>query len=159
MLPDDLAIKVADNKKLKIPAKKPDEKRILSVDLALMASKKTKNDASAIFINQLVPTKTGRYINNIVYTESSEGQHTADQALRVRKLYDMYNCDYLVIDGRGGQYALLSWKQMGNKVRKISGTLRREPEWKARPKRRVTCNAYELILLLETIMLARGRTA
>lgn len=101
MVPDDIAIKIADNKKLKIIPKKPDEKRILSVDLALMASKKTKNDASAIFINQLVPTRTGRYVNNIIYTESSEGQHTADQALRVRKLFDMYYCDYLVIDVRG----------------------------------------------------------
>lgn len=157
MLPDELAIKVSDNKKLKIPPKKQDEKRILSVDLALMASKKTKNDASAIFVNQLVPTKTGRYINNIVYTESSEGQHTADQALRVRKLFDMYSCDYLVIDARGDLYALLQWKHAGNKARKKSGTLRRESEWKDCFKRQFTCNAYELILLLETIMLARVR--
>ncbi len=33
-----------------------------------------------------------------MYTESSEGAHTADQALRVRKLYEMYMCDYIVID-------------------------------------------------------------
>lgn len=101
MLPDDISIKLADQKKVRIPPKMNGEKRILSVDLALMASKRHKNDASAIFINQLLPTRTGRYINNIVYTESSEGEHTADQALRTRKLYDMYNCDYIVIDVRG----------------------------------------------------------
>lgn len=40
-------------------------------------------------------------MNNIIYTESSEGMHTADQALRVRKLFDMYSCDYIVIDVKG----------------------------------------------------------
>ena len=86
---------------MRILPKQNGEKRILSVDLALMASTKNKNDASAIFINQLLPTKAGRYMNNIIYTESSEGAHTADQALRVRKLYEMYSCDYIVIDVKG----------------------------------------------------------
>lgn len=101
MLPDDISIKLTDSKKVRIPPKQNGEKRLLSVDLALMASTKNRNDASAIFINQLLPTKTNRYINNIVYTESSEGMHTADQALRVRKLFDMYACDYIIIDVRG----------------------------------------------------------
>lgn len=101
MLPDDVSIKLGDAKKVRILPKQNGEKRILSVDLALMASNKNKNDASAIFINQLLPTKAGRYMNNIVYTESSEGAHTADQALRVRKLYEMYLCDYIVIDVKG----------------------------------------------------------
>lgn len=101
MLPDELSIKLNDAKKVKIIPKQNGEKRLLSVDLALMASTKNKNDASAIFINQLLPTKTGRYINNIIYTESSEGSHTQDQALRVRKLYEMYSCDYIIIDVKG----------------------------------------------------------
>lgn len=101
MLPDEQVIKLNNSKKLHIQPKQNGEKRILSVDLALMASTKNKNDASAIFINQLVPNRSGRYINNIVYTESSEGAHTADQALRVRKLYEMYSCDYIVIDVKG----------------------------------------------------------
>lgn len=101
MLPDELAIKLNDAKKVRILPKQSGEKRILSVDLALMASTKNKNDASAIFINQLLPTKAGRYMNNIIYTESSEGKHTADQALRVRKLHEMYSCDYIVIDVKG----------------------------------------------------------
>ena len=101
MLPDDVSIKLYDAKKVRILPKQNGEKRILSVDLALMASTKNKNDASAIFINQLLPTKAGRYMNNFLYTESSEGAHTADQALRVRKLYEMYSCDYIVIDVKG----------------------------------------------------------
>ena len=100
-LPDSLSSKINDNKKIKIPPKRNGEKRILSVDIALMASGKYKNDASAIFINQLIPTKTGRYINNFVYGESSEGRHTSEQALQIRKLYDEFACDYIVIDVKG----------------------------------------------------------
>lgn len=107
MLPDEQCIKLNNPKKMRIPQKQNGEKRLLSVDVALMASTKSKNDASAIFINQLIPNRSGRYINNIVYTESSEGAHTADQALRVRKLYEMYSCDYIVIDVKGVPTPLL----------------------------------------------------
>lgn len=101
MLPDKLCIKLGNNNKLRIQPKQPGEKRILSVDIALMSSSKHKNDASAIFINQLLPTKAGRFINNIVYTETSEGLRTDEQALQVRKLYTEYDCDYIVIDCKG----------------------------------------------------------
>lgn len=74
------------------------EKRILSADIALMASTRHQNDASAIFINQLMPTKTGRYMNNIVYTENAEGLLTDEQALMIRRLYDEFECDYIVLD-------------------------------------------------------------
>jgi len=67
----------------------------------LMSSKKHNNDASAIFINQLNPNKAGRYINNIVYTESSEGELAEEQARRIHKLYDEYDCDYIVLDVKG----------------------------------------------------------
>ena len=107
MLPDDLSAKVGGSPKLKIPHKSPGEKRILSVDLALMASGRHKNDASALFINQMLPTKANRFINNIVFTESSEGAHTEDQALRIRKLFDLYMCDYLVIDARGVGFGIV----------------------------------------------------
>lgn len=101
MLPDRLCVKLGNNNKLRIQPKQPGEKRILSVDIALMSSSKHKNDASAIFINQLLPTKAGRFINNIVYTETSEGLRTDEQALQVRKLYTEYDCDYIVIDCKG----------------------------------------------------------
>lgn len=100
-LPDELVCKLSDAKKVKIPNKANGEVVILSVDLALMASTKHKNDASAIFINRCVPNKNGRYMSNIVYIESAEGEHTADQALRIRRLREMYAADYIVIDVRG----------------------------------------------------------
>lgn len=100
MLPDELSSKVRENT-FKIPPKQQGEKRIISADIALMSSRKHDNDATAIFINQLLPTKAGRYINNIVYSDASEGLRTEAQALRIRKLYEMYSCDYIVLDTNG----------------------------------------------------------
>lgn len=100
-LPDDINILLNNSKKTQIPPKQDGEIRLISMDVALMGSKKYNNDASAIFINSLKPTRSGRYISNMVYTESFEGAHTSDQALRVRKLYEMYGCDYIVIDVKG----------------------------------------------------------
>lgn len=101
MLPGRICAKLANNTKLRIQPKTAGEKRILSVDIALMSSNKHKNDASAIFINQLLPTKASRYINNIIYTETSEGLRTEEQALQIRRLYEEYECDYIVIDCKG----------------------------------------------------------
>ena len=98
MLHDRLAAKVGNNQKLRIQPKKNGEKRILSADIALMSSKKNKNDASAIFINQLIPSKSGRYSSNIVYCDAVEGLHTEDQALIIRRLFHEYSCDYLALD-------------------------------------------------------------
>ena len=86
---------------LRIIPKQNGEIRILSADIALMSSKKNHNDATAIFVNQLVPTKAGRYCSNIVYTDSCEGLRTDDQALMLRKLFDEFECDYMVLDTNG----------------------------------------------------------
>ena len=101
MLPDHMASKLGNSQKVKIPPKINGEKRILSADIALMSSKKHNNDASAIFINQMLPTKAGRYTSNIVYGDCFEGMHTEDQALVIRKLYDEFACDYIVLDCTG----------------------------------------------------------
>lgn len=101
MLPDALANILGNDKRVKIPPKQNGEKRILSADIALMSSKKHNNDATAIFINQMLPTKAGRYTSNIVYSDTFEGMHTEDQALAIRKLFDEYACDYIVLDCAG----------------------------------------------------------
>ena len=111
MLPNKLAAKVNNSQQVKIPIKQNGEIRILSADIALMSSKKNNNDATAIFLNQLTPTKAGRYTSNIVYADSYEGLRTDDQALIVRKLFDEFDCDYLVLDTNGlglGVYDCLS---------------------------------------------------
>lgn len=101
MLPDKLASKLGNTQNVRIPAKLNGEVRILSADIALMTSRKNNNDATAVFVNQLMPTKAGRYTSNIVYADVCEGLRTDDQALMIRKLYDEYQCDYIVLDTNG----------------------------------------------------------
>lgn len=101
MLPDRISAKVGNSQYVKIPPKQNGELRILSADIALMSSKKHNNDATAVFVNQLVRTKSGRYISNIVFSTAYEGLRTDDQALEIRKLFDEYLCDYIVLDTSG----------------------------------------------------------
>ena len=101
MLPDRYASLLGNDKRVKMPQKQRGEIRLLSADIALMSSKKNKNDATAIILNQLMPTKAGRLMSNITYTETNEGLRTDDQALVIRKLFDEYECDYLVLDTAG----------------------------------------------------------
>lgn len=100
MYPDEIASRLPGVNGVKVKPKQPGEIRLLSADIALMASTRNQNDASAIFINQMLPTKAKRYINNIIYTESNEGFRTEEEALKLRKLFDEFDCDYLVLDGR-----------------------------------------------------------
>lgn len=89
------------NKVVKYTDKLPGEVRLLSADIAVMSSRKNKNDATAIFITQLLPTKDGQYIRNVLYSENKEGGHTEDQALTIRRLFEQMDCDYIVIDTQG----------------------------------------------------------
>lgn len=99
--PKSLASTLNNAPAIKIPLKENGEKRILSADIGLMSSKKNKNDASSIFINQINQTKAKRYISNLVYVNTYEGLRTDEQALIIRKLFDEYECDYLVLDTNG----------------------------------------------------------
>ena len=92
---------VRTNRNLKIPDLVVNERRILSVDIALMASKKNKNDASSIIINSAIPTNNDNYISNIVYLENFEGLKTEELSLIIRRLYEWYKCTDLVIDTNG----------------------------------------------------------
>lgn len=101
MLPDKTAALLGGDRRIKIQPKQNGEKRILSADIALMSSHKHNNDASAVFVNQMLPTKAGRYTSNIIYGDTFEGMHTEDQALVIRKLYEEFQCDYIVLDCTG----------------------------------------------------------
>lgn len=92
---------VKSQRAMAVKPKQPGEIRILSGDIALMSSKKHNNDASAIFINAMQPTKAGIFMNNIIYGDVAEGLRTEDQALMIRKLYDEFECDYIVLDTNG----------------------------------------------------------
>ena len=86
---------------VRIPPKQNGEYRVLSADIALMSSKRHKNDASAIFINQMLPGKNGRYTSNMVFADGAEGLRTDEQALVIRRLFEEYDADYLVLDTNG----------------------------------------------------------
>lgn len=86
---------------LKNPIKKSGEVRLIVSDIAVMGSKKRRNDATAIHVMQLIPTNNGQYIRNIVYSENYEGGHSETQALTIRRLYEDFMCDYIVIDTQG----------------------------------------------------------
>ena len=89
-------------KYMAVPHKQQGEIRIISADIALMrSSKNVENDATSIFVNQMIPNARGRFYNNIVYTEAHEGETTQRQALRLRRLFEEYEADYIVIDGKG----------------------------------------------------------
>lgn len=88
--------------RIKIPPLALNERRILSVDVALMASKKHNNDAAALIINSAIPTERNDYISNIVYIETHEGMTTDELGLLVMRFFYQYKCTDLVLD-TGGQ--------------------------------------------------------
>lgn len=86
----------------RIPDLIENERRIMSVDVALMASKKKRNnDASSIIINSAIPNNNNSYISNIIYMDNYEGLTTDELALIIRRLYDWYKCTDLVVDTAG----------------------------------------------------------
>lgn len=90
------------NEKIKIPPLAQAEKRILSVDVALMGStKKKKNDASAIYINSAIQSDNTSYQSNVVYGETFEGLTTDQLGIIVMRYFYKYKCTDLVLDTNG----------------------------------------------------------
>ena len=90
------------NDKIKIPVPNSTEKRILSLDVALMGStKKKKNDAAAIYINSAIQSDNTTYHSNFVYGETFEGLTTDDLGIIVMRYFYKYKCTDLVIDTNG----------------------------------------------------------
>lgn len=90
------------NDKIKVPALGATEKRILSVDVALMGStKKKRNDAAALYINSAVQSDNNSYQSNIVYGETFEGLTTDELGIIVMRYFYKYKCTDLVLDSNG----------------------------------------------------------
>lgn len=88
-------------KSSKVPELEENERRILSVDIALMASKKKKkNDATSIIINR-ARALNDTYVGDIVYAINYEGLTSDELSLLIRRLYDYYKCTDLVMDTSG----------------------------------------------------------
>lgn len=89
------------DKIIKYRHKTKGEIRLVCIDIAIMSSKKNKNDATAIFVLQLLPTDNGQYIRNIIYLDVFEGGHGKTQAIVIRRVFDDLECDFIVIDTNG----------------------------------------------------------
>jgi len=87
----------------KYPIKAPRELRILASDISVMAGK--NNDASVYTVMRLIPlnsNKTGEYYSReIIYMESMTGGHSTIQAMRLRQLFNDFDCDYIILDCAG----------------------------------------------------------
>lgn len=90
------------NDKIQVPKIMVTEKRILSLDVALMQStKKKKNDAAALFINNLIQINDTSYQSNFVYGETFEGLTTDDMGIILMRYFYKYNCTDIVLDTNG----------------------------------------------------------
>ena len=89
------------NNNLRVPEKQAGEVRVLSVDVALLASRKHNNDASAFMIHQGIPTGNNNYTDNIVMLDTAEGLVTDELGLEVMRWYYQYYCDYIALDTNG----------------------------------------------------------
>ena len=107
MVPSRLSAMLRSDSNIRIQPKQPGERRLISADIALMASTKHKNDASAIHITRLLPTKAGRYSVNLIYSETNEGFRTEQEVLQIRRLFEEYDCDYIVLDAKNMGLAIL----------------------------------------------------
>ena len=97
------------NNNLKVPEKQKGELRILSVDVALLASKKHDNDASALLIHSAIPTSSHNYIDNIVFVDTQEGLVTEELGLLVMRYFYQYDCDYIALDATGIGQSILDY--------------------------------------------------
>jgi len=75
--------------------KLPDELRIISIDVAMRAG--AKNDNTIISCARLTPSKKG-WTTDAVYMESHNGEHTSVQALRIKRIFNEFDGDILVLD-------------------------------------------------------------
>lgn len=89
------------NSSIKMPEKQDGEIRLLSVDVALLASKKHDNDASALLLHSAIPTSSHNYMDNIIGISTYEGLVTEELGLAIMRQYYKYECDYIAIDANG----------------------------------------------------------
>lgn len=108
------------NKKMINNKKGSNEIRILSCDIALLGG--DANDASVFTLISGKRSKNGkRYQREVLNIETHQGLHPETQALIIRRLFDDYDCDYIVLDRQGNGlsvYAYLCRKLYDNERKK-----------------------------------------
>ena len=95
-----LPLSMYEKRGINVPDLAPQERRIMSVDVALMASKKHNNDAAAMWINVAIPNGTV-YTSNYVYLKTFEGLTTDELGIEIMRNFYKYKCTDLVLDTNG----------------------------------------------------------
>lgn len=92
-----------------IPKKQANEKRILSLDVALLASRKHDNDASCFIFNQCINSDENSFISNISFIDTKEGLVTEELGLWLMRYFYQYDMDYCGLDCSGIGQAILDY--------------------------------------------------
>lgn len=105
--------KFIKDSKFKYEPKKDGEIRFISCDISSVAGK--QNDASAYTVFRLLPkeNKEGKFIRferQIGYIETMVGGHSTIQAIKIRELFEEFDCDYIVLDAHN--FGLAIYDQM-----------------------------------------------
>ncbi len=88
--------------------KSDNEIRILSCDIALLGG--DANDASVFTLISGKKSKNGtKYKREVLNMESFQGLHPETQALIIRRLFDDFECDYIVLDRQGNGISVYAY--------------------------------------------------
>lgn len=105
-----------------MPRKQVNEKRILSLDVALLASRRHDNDAAVFTLNQCTFSDNGNTLSNISFIDSKEGLLTEELGLITMRYFYQYDCDYIAIDATGIGQGTLDYVMGANRYDPVYNT-------------------------------------
>lgn len=112
--------KIKNKEIINTSKKRANEIRILSCDIALLGG--DPNDSSVYTLISATKSRDGlKYKRHVKNIESHQGLHPETQALIIRRLFEDYDCDYIVLDRQGNGisvYAYLCRKLYDNERKK-----------------------------------------
>lgn len=88
-----------NDQRIRYEPKQNGEIRLLVVDIATQGG--IKNDATCFLLMQLIPIDGSQYLRQVPFITTLDGGHTLDQALKVRRLFEDFECDYIGVDTNG----------------------------------------------------------
>ena len=100
--------------------KEADEIRILSCDIALLGG--DANDSSVFTLISAKKNRTGtKYKRNVMNIESYSGMHPEQQALLIRRFFNDFECDYIILDRQGNGISVYGYlcRKLFDNERKI----------------------------------------
>ena len=101
-----LPLEFYEKRGINVPELADGERRILSVDVALMASKAHNNDATAFEINIATPSNNGM-ASHFVYIETFEGKTADEIGIILMRYFYHYKCTDVVLDTNGRNAVLI----------------------------------------------------